>query len=92
MLKDGLKEFIKVNICSGMVIECESINELMMLWYENCRDNIKHKNITYKGNELKIVYDAVTDDEGEIIEETDFVTIKKDLQEQINYINSKVGE
>jgi hypothetical protein len=92
MLKNGLKESIKMVICSGMVIECDDINELMMLWYKNCRDDINHKGITYKGIELKIIYDVVTDDNEEIIEETDFITIKKDLQEQINYINSKVGE
>jgi hypothetical protein len=90
MLKDNLRQTIKMSICSGIVIECDNINELMMLWYENYRDNIQHKDITYMGKELKIIYDVVTDDNGEVIEETDFITIRKDLEDQINHINSEL--
>lgn len=87
MLKDGLKEVIKMNVCTGMALEFDSINELMLAWYENSRDKIEHKNITYRGHLLEIVYDVVLDDEGEIIEETDFITIRKDLEEQTSSIN-----
>lgn len=89
MLRDGLKEVIKMNICIGMVLEFDSIDELMLAWYENGRDKIEHKNITYRGISLNIVYDVVLDDNGEIIEETDFITIRKDLEEQIINVNNK---
>lgn len=88
----NLKEAIKMNVCTGVMLEFDNINELMLAWYENHRDEIKHKDITYRGHELKIVYDEVLDDNGEVIEETDFITIRKDLKEQIDYINSKEGE
>ena len=91
-LRDGLKEVIEMEIDSGMSIVCDSITELMMLWYENCRDNINDKGITYRGHLLDIVYDLVLDDNGEVIEETDFITIRKDLEEQIAYINYKLGD
>lgn len=48
MLKDVLKEVIKMNVCTGMVLEFDSINELMLTWYENSRDRIEHKYITYR--------------------------------------------
>jgi hypothetical protein len=89
VLKDGLKEVINVKVCESVSLECDSIDELITGWYLMSKDNIGYESITYKDNELKIIYDAVTDDEEEVIEETDFITIRKDLQEQINVINSK---
>lgn len=88
MLKDGLKEVIKMNIYTGVSLEFDSINELILTWYENSRDKIGHKNITYRGHELKIVYDVVLGEKDEVIEETDFITIRKDLEEQISSINT----
>lgn len=87
MLKDVLKEVIKMNVCTGMVLEFDSINELMLTWYENSRDRIEHKYITYRWHLLEMIYDVVLDNEGEVIEETDFITIRKDLEEQISSIN-----
>jgi hypothetical protein len=56
MLKDGLRQAIRMSICNGVALEFDSINELMMLWYENSRGNIQYKDITYMGKELKIIY------------------------------------
>lgn len=92
MLKDGLKEVIKLNLCASDNIECKSINELMKCWYIVSKHNLKQKDITYKGEELKIIYEVVTDEKGKVIEETDFITIRKDLEEQIKQINDMVEE
>jgi hypothetical protein len=93
MLKDGLKEVIIVKEGSSLYIECESVFELMWNWYMDYVDGLEEKtDITYRGKKLKIVYDVVIADneEKEVIEETDFVTIRKDLEEQINIINSEL--
>ena len=89
MNKDKLlKETIKVKISTELTLEYKSINELVKAWYEDYRDGLEEfKNITYKGKLLEIVYSEVFDDEGESIEETDFITIKESLQEQIIDIN-----
>jgi len=88
LLKDNLRESIRMSKFTGMVLEFDSLNELMLCWYEFSRDRIKIKNITYCGIELDIIYDVVLDNEGEVIEETDFITIRKELQEQIDGINA----
>jgi hypothetical protein len=91
MLKDRLKEPILVFVCTGIILECESINELLINWYEDYKDDLEEKkDITYRGRILKIIYDVVTDNNGEIIEETDFITIRKDLQEQIDTIDEEL--
>lgn len=87
MLKDGLKEMIKMKICDSASLEFQSINELMKGWYIIIKDDINYKTITYMEQELNMVYDVVTDENGKIIEETDFVTIRKDLEDQIHRIN-----
>jgi hypothetical protein len=91
MLKNNLKEPILVFVCTGIILECESINELMINWYEDYKDDLEEKkDITYRGRTLTIIYDVITDDNEEIIEETDFLTIRKDLQEQIDSINKEL--
>jgi len=94
MLRDELKEVIKMGVCEISELYFENINALMIAWYKLCRDGFKYRNITYRGRELKIVYDITLDDEGEVIEETDFITIRKYLEEQISSINDmfKDGE
>ena len=94
MCKDKLlKEAIKVKISTNLTMEYKSINELITAWYEDYRDGLEEfKNITYRSKLLEIIYNEVFDDEGESIEETDFMTIKEDLEEQINYINFLNGD
>lgn len=88
MLKDGLKEVIVVKAGCSFYIEHESIFELIWNWYMDDIDGLEEKtDITYRGQKLKIVYDVVLDDNDKVIEETDFITIRKDLKEQINTIN-----
>lgn len=88
MLKDNLREVIVVKGGVSFYIECESIFELIWNWYMDNVDGLEEKtDITYRGKELRIIYDVVLDDKGKIIEETDFVTIRKDLEDQINSIN-----
>lgn len=94
MLKDELKEVIVVKLGCSFYIEHESIFELIWNWYMDDIDGLEEKtDITYRGQKLKIVYDVVLDDndkvieKDKVIEETDFVTIRKDLEEQINIIN-----
>jgi len=87
-LKDGLKEVIVVKLGCSFYIEHESIFELIWNWYMDDIDGLEEKiDITYRGQKLKIVYDVVLDEKGKVIEETDFVTIRKDLEKQINIIN-----
>lgn len=89
VLKDNLKEVIVVKGGVSFYIECESIFELIWNWYMDYVDGLEEKtDITYRGEKLKIIYDVVTDDKGKIIEETDFITIRKDLEDQIISINA----
>jgi energy-coupling factor transporter ATP-binding protein EcfA2 len=87
-LKDGLREPIIMNIGEGTnELDFKSIRELMISWYRLEKNNKSYKYITYMGEIISIYYDVVKDEDGEIIEETDFTTIREDLEEQINSIN-----
>jgi hypothetical protein len=86
-LRDGLVEVIKMNVCAGMSLEFNSISELLITWYENSKEKIDYEDITYRGIDLEISYGYTMDDNGKIIEETDFITIREDLEEQIQDIN-----
>jgi hypothetical protein len=90
-----LKEVIKMNVGSGVDLEFRSIKEVLIFWYEDFKNkiwNCENKEFTYRELKLKIIYDVVLDEKGKVIEETDFITIRKDLEEQINQINEMLEE
>jgi Fic family protein len=88
-LKDNLTQSIKMNVGTKLRLEFNSINELIKDWYEDYRDGLEEcKNITYKGEQLEIMCEEIVNEKGEVIQETDFITIKENLEKQISFINN----